>query len=57
LIEHISLLVVCSDRISMVPSFYDCYEYLPCRLSFGGFEPETEKINETKLKGLYAPIK
>ncbi|KAF2357506.1 M-phase phosphoprotein 6 [Trinorchestia longiramus] len=55
--DQLSTLHTGAHYVSMVPSHYDCHEYLPCRLSFGGFDPETEKINATKLKGLYAPIR
>ena len=38
-------------------SYYDCKKYLPCRLSFGGFDSEIEKLNEDKLSGIYKVTK
>lgn len=42
-----------ADRVVMINSFYDCMNFLPCRLSFGGADSEIEKLNEDKLTGLY----
>ncbi|XP_076042590.1 M-phase phosphoprotein 6 isoform X2 [Oratosquilla oratoria] len=41
------------NKVIHLVSYYDCKEVLPCRLSFGGFDPEIEKINEDLLTGLY----
>lgn len=41
------------DRIVMVDSYFDCMDFLPCRLSFGGMDPDIEKLNEDKLTGVY----
>merc|ERR1739838_37663 len=42
-----------ADRVVMINSYYDCMNFLPCRLSFGGADTEIEKLNEDKLTGLY----
>lgn len=41
----------------MVSSYVDCLKFLPCRLSFGGMDPDVEKLNEDRLTGLYAVTK
>jgi len=46
-----------ADQIIQVGSYFDCKEFLPCRLSFGGFDPEIEKLNYDSLKGVYKPTK
>ncbi|XP_027232893.1 M-phase phosphoprotein 6 [Penaeus vannamei] len=51
--DQLSLLHKGADRIVMVDSYFDCMDFLPCRLSFGGMDPDIEKLNEDKLTGVY----
>ncbi|XP_063601754.1 uncharacterized protein LOC134777819 [Penaeus indicus] len=53
--DQLSLLHKGADRIVMVDSYFDCMDFLPCRLSFGGMDPDIEKLNEDKLTGVYKP--
>lgn len=55
--DQLSSLLEGADRIVMVNSYYDCMDFLPCRLSFGGMDPDIEKLNEEKLTGLYKVTK
>ncbi|XP_042860573.1 N66 matrix protein-like [Penaeus japonicus] len=51
--DQLSLLHKGADRIVMIDSYFDCMDFLPCRLSFGGMDPDIEKLNEDKLTGVY----
>ncbi|KAG7162150.1 M-phase phosphoprotein 6-like, partial [Homarus americanus] len=55
--NQLSSLLDGADRIVMLNSYFDCMEFLPCRLSFGGMDPDIEKINDDKLTGIYKVIK
>lgn len=51
--DQLSSLHEGADRILMVNSYYDCMDFLPCRLSFGGMDQDIEKLNEGRLTGIY----
>ncbi|XP_064103239.1 bromodomain and WD repeat-containing protein 3-like [Macrobrachium nipponense] len=54
---QLSMLHEGADRIVMLSSYVDCMKFLPCRLSFGGMDPEVEKLNQDKLIGLYKDVR
>ncbi|RXG60297.1 hypothetical protein Avbf_04852 [Armadillidium vulgare] len=55
--DQLSALDNSTDKVVLLGSHYDVTTYLPCRLSFGGMEPNIEKLNADKLTGLYEVIK
>lgn len=55
--DQLSSLHEGADRIVMVNSYYDCMDFLPCRLSFGGMDVDVEKLNKDKLTGIYKVTK
>ncbi|KAK7082778.1 hypothetical protein SK128_016492 [Halocaridina rubra] len=55
--DQLSRLHEGADRIILVNSYSDCMKFLPCRLSFGGMDPDIEKLNADKLTDIYKVIR